>query len=64
MAGDKTAETTRKTCTIAVLTLRRLERLARGATHGPSAAAIMTGFIEAGIRDAIEKGYIRAEDDE
>ncbi|MGH7048468.1 MAG: hypothetical protein ACREE2_18990 [Stellaceae bacterium] len=61
--SDDKAETVKKSCTLAVLTLRRLERLARRATHGPTAAAVMTNFIEAGIRDAIEKGYIRLEDD-
>jgi hypothetical protein len=62
--SDEKAETTKKSCTLSVLTLRRLERLARRATHGPTASAVMTHFIEAGVRDAIERGYIRLEDDE
>jgi hypothetical protein len=42
----------------------RLERLARRATHGPTASAVMTHFIESGMPDAIERGYIRLEDDQ
>lgn len=61
---DKGVETIRKTCTLAVASVRRLERLAKRATHGPNAAAIMANFIEAGLRDAIERGYIKLEDDE
>jgi hypothetical protein len=64
MAEDKPIATTRKPCTIAMLTLRRLERLAKIGSHGTSVPAIMTNFIEAGVRDALEKGYIRLEDDE
>jgi hypothetical protein len=62
-SDGKAPETTKKSCTLSVLTLRRLERLARRATHGPTASAVMTYFIEAGVRDAIERGYIRLEDD-
>jgi hypothetical protein len=62
--SDEKAETTKRSCTLAVATIRRLERLARRATHGSTASAIMTNFIEAGVREAIEKGYIRIEDDE
>jgi hypothetical protein len=62
-SDEKGAETVRKACTISALTLRRLERLAKRATHGTTAAAVMTNFIEAGVRDAIERGYIRLEDD-
>jgi hypothetical protein len=62
--SDEKAETTKKSCTLSVLTLRRLERLARRATHGPTASAVMTHFIEMGLREAIERGYIRLEDDE
>ena len=62
--SEEKAETLKKSCTLAALTLRRLERLARRATHGATASAIMANFIEAGIRESIEKGYIRMEDDE
>ena len=61
---DEKGETLKKSVTIAVLTLRRLGRLARLQTHGATPAAVMTNFIEAGVREAIEKGYIRLEDDE
>jgi hypothetical protein len=60
---DKLVPTTRKTCTLAVLTVRRLERLKQRATHGTSISGVMTALIEAGVRDALEKGYIRLEDD-
>jgi hypothetical protein len=58
------AKTERKTCTLAVLTIRRLERLAKRATHGTSVPKIMTNFIEAGVRQAINEGYLRPDDDE
>jgi hypothetical protein len=61
---DKPIPTKRRACTLAVLTLGRLERLKRRGTHGTTIAGVMTTFIEAGVRDAIEKGYIRLEDDE
>jgi hypothetical protein len=63
MAADDD-DTLKKSVTIAKLCLRRLERLAKRQTQGASPAAIMTNFIEAGVREAIEKGYIRLEDDE
>lgn len=61
---DDKGETVRKACTLALLTLRRLERLAKRKTHGTTAASIMTNFVEAGLREAIKEGYIRLEDDE
>jgi hypothetical protein len=63
-SDEKAPETAKKSCTLSVLTLRRLERLARRATHGPTASAVMTHFIESGVREAIERGYIRLEDDQ
>ena len=62
MAADD--DTLKKSVTIAKLSLQRLERLAKRQTHGTTAAAVMTNLIEAGLRDAIERGYIRLEDDE
>lgn len=65
MAGDDDrSDTTKKSVTITILTLKRLERLARRQTHGATAAAVMTNFIESGVRDAIERGYISLEDSE
>jgi len=61
---DKPIATKRRACTLAVLTIGRLDRLKRRGTHGTTIAGVMTTFIEAGVRDAIEKGYIRLEDDE
>jgi hypothetical protein len=63
-ADDEKPDTVKKSCTIARLTLRRLQRLAKRHTHGTTPSAVMVTFIEAGMREAIEKGYIRAEDDE
>lgn len=61
---DEKGETLKKSVTIAALTLKRLERLARRQTHGATPATVMTNFIEAGVRDAIERGYIKLEDDQ
>jgi hypothetical protein len=60
---EEEAKTDRKTCTLTVLTIRRLERLAKRASHGGSVPKIMTNFIEAGVRQAINDGYIRLEED-
>lgn len=56
--------TDRRTCTLAVVTTRRLEKLARRGTHGTSVPKVMAHFIETGIREAIEKRYIELGDDE
>jgi hypothetical protein len=61
---DKPIPTKRRACTLAVLTIGRLERLKRKGTHGTTIAGVMTTFIEAGVREALDKGYIRFEDDE
>jgi hypothetical protein len=61
---DEKPDTIKKSCTIARLTLKRLQRLAKRHTHGTTPSAVMVTFIEAGMREAIEKGYIRTEDDE
>jgi hypothetical protein len=60
---DKPIPTKRRTCTLTLRTIRRLDRLKRHGTHGPTIAAVMTAFIEAGVREAIDRGYIRIEDD-
>jgi hypothetical protein len=36
----------------------------RSLSTAPGLVAVMTHFIEAGLREAIERGYIRLEDDE
>jgi hypothetical protein len=60
---DKPIPTVRRSCTLAAVSLRRLKRLKVRGSHGTSVAAIMTTFIEAGLREANEKRYIRFEDD-
>jgi hypothetical protein len=57
MAASK-SPTKRKTITIAEVTLRRLNQLALGGWFGSDAAGIATRFIEDGVRDAREKGYL------
>ncbi len=54
----------RKACTLALVTLARLERLKRLGSHGTTVSGIMTAFIEAGVREVAKEGYIRLEDDE
>jgi hypothetical protein len=61
--GASSPSSTARTCSLAVLTIRRLERLARRATHGTSVPKIMANFIEAGVRQAINEGYLRQEDE-
>jgi hypothetical protein len=60
---EEEAKTERRCCTLALLTVKRLERLAKLATHGTSVPKVMTNLIEAGIRMAITEGYLRIEDD-
>lgn len=55
---DDEGSTERRTCTLASISIRRLERLAKLGTHGTSVSKVMSNLIETGIRDAIEKGYI------
>ena len=56
--------TERRYCTLASVTIRRLKVLAKRGTHGPSVPKIMTAFIEQGVREAIEKKYLKVEDGE
>ena len=60
---DKPIPTARRSCTLAAVSLRRLQRLKVRGAYGTTVAGIMTTFIEAGLREANEKGYIRFEDD-
>jgi hypothetical protein len=57
-------KTDRKACTLAVATIRYLERLSKKGTHGTSVPKVMTTLIEDGVRRAIESGYIKLEEDE
>ena len=56
--NEDDAGTERRSCTLAAVTIRRLERLAKLGTHGTSVPKVMSNLIEAGIREAIEKGYM------
>lgn len=62
MADDP--KTDRKNCTLAVATIRHLERLSKKGTHGTSVSKVMTMLIEEGVRRAIESGYIKLEEDD
>ena len=54
----------RRYCTLSPITVRRLQLLAKRGTHGTSVPKVMTTMIEQGIRDAIEKDYLKIEDGE
>jgi hypothetical protein len=57
-------DTERKPCTLALVTIRYLEELAKKGTHGTSVPKVMTTLIEAGIRQAILDGFIKKFDDD
>jgi hypothetical protein len=61
------ADTERKAITLANTTWVYLEELSRLGTHGATAVAVAATLIEIGVREAIEKGYLklqrRADDD-
>lgn len=58
---DKTPEgkTDKKSCTLTVLTIRYLEKIAAVGTHGGTVAAVMTRLIEEGVRQAIRDGFVK-----
>jgi hypothetical protein len=60
---DRESVTDRKTCTLALATIRYLERLSTKGTHGSSVPKVMTQLIEEGVRQAIREGFIRQEED-
>lgn len=53
---DKPIPTQRRTCTLAVVTIERLQRL-KG-THGTTIAGVMTSLIEDGVRRAMNDGFL------
>ena len=53
----------RRYCTLADITIARLNRLKAKGTHGRSVPTIMTNMIEKGIREAIDDGYLGLDDD-
>jgi hypothetical protein len=60
----KKEETTRIQVYIPLKTNAFLEILARKGTHGSNAVGVARTFIEEGIRSALEKGHLTAEDRE
>jgi len=45
------------------VTIQYLEALVRRGTHGTSVSNVMTTLVETGVRDAIERGYIKLIDE-
>ncbi len=62
MAQGK-APTTRKTLTLAVMTVRYLEDLAKLGTHGSDVTGVGRTLIEEGVRAAIRDGFIVSRDE-
>lgn len=58
MAKKPKSPTVRKTITLSVATVERLERLANAGWFGSDAAGVATNLVEAGLRQAREKGYL------
>jgi hypothetical protein len=65
MATEEPSEpgTKRIKCTLSVATIRYLEALSRTGLHGTGVPKVMTSLIEAGVRVAIEKQFIRRIED-
>ena len=61
---DNDSQSERKYCTLSPITVSRLRILAKRGTHGTSVPKVMTTMIEQGVRDAIEKNYLKIEDGE
>jgi hypothetical protein len=56
--------TDRKSCTLALETIRYLDALSKKGTHGRGVSKVMTTLIEQGVRRAIIEGFIKQFDDE
>ena len=56
--ADAKAETVRKTITLTRISVRYLEVLAKKGTHGSDWSGIATNFVEKGIRQAIQDGFL------
>ena len=52
----------RKYCTLSPVAIRRLERLAKGGSHGSSVPRVMTSLIEEGIRLARKDSFLTQKD--
>jgi len=61
MAKGK-SPTSRQWVTLSDKTLSYLESLAAKGTHGNSVSDVAKTLIEQGIRDAIERGFLRIDD--
>lgn len=55
---DSKAPTKRMTCALGLATIRYLEMLSRTGVHGNDVPDVMTGLIEAGVRQAIAEEWI------
>jgi len=53
------ADTERKAITLANATWAYLEELSKLGTHGTSAPGVASTLVEIGVREAIEKGYLK-----
>ena len=53
------ADTDRKAITLANATWAYLEELSKLGTHGTTAIGVAATLIEIGVREAIEKGYLK-----
>lgn len=60
---DEDAPKKRFELTLAVETYAFLEALKKLGTHGSTARAVARTLIEMGIRDAIERGYLKLKDE-
>lgn len=56
------AKKNRHDCTLDPVTWKRVKKLAKGKWYGATAAKVMTHFIEEGVRQAREKGYLTLKD--
>ncbi len=52
----------RHDCILDPITWKRLKKLGKGKWYGPTAAKVMSRFIEDGVRKAREDGYLTLED--
>jgi hypothetical protein len=53
------ADTDRKAITLANATWAYLEELSKLGTHGTTAPGVAATLVEIGVREAIEKGYLK-----
>jgi hypothetical protein len=53
------ADTDRKSITLANATWAYLEELSKLGTHGTSATGVASTLVEIGVREAVEKGYLK-----